>query len=88
MSEENKASRYMEVLDQWTKSTIIEPLEAAFESEIDDGTVVAICKAIRAKQLESYRNGLKAGGQPYPSKGGERRPAYASRFRNRAMGVY
>ena len=84
MSEENKPSRYMQVLDQWTTSTIIRPLEAHFEQELDDGTVVAIYKAIREKVLESYRNGLKAQSRPFPSREGERRPAYASRFQNRA----
>lgn len=81
MSEERKESRYMEELDRWTRSTIINPLEAAVDAEIDEGTAKAVCKAIREKTLESFRNGLKA--KSRPQLGGERRPmSYGRRVQN------
>jgi len=63
MSEQEKAkSSFMQELDQWSEANVIGPL---FASEIDaedfDGAVERVKKAIRAKVLESYRNGQVAG---------------------------
>jgi hypothetical protein len=63
MSEQEKPkSSFMQELDQWTESTVIGPL---FASETDgedwEPTIERVKKAIRAKVLESYRNGQAAG---------------------------
>jgi hypothetical protein len=79
MPSEDK-SGYMQQLDQWTQSVVIDPLyedwrdvENAPDSAVEDEcqqhllkTVAEIKKAIREKVLESYRNGQKAG--PYKPK--------------------
>ena len=63
MSEQKKLS-FMQELDRWTQTTIINPLWDAIEGqdEMDVPVVIAVIKlAIREKILESYRNGQAAG---------------------------
>jgi len=79
---EQKALGYTQQLKRWTYSTIVDPLRDETKTEFDEKTVESICEAIRLKMLESYRNGLKAAGRPYPSKAAEGRPAYAHAMRN------
>ncbi len=65
MSEQNQS--FMQILDQWTEATVINPLhDAVIEGNGDDCNAVCaqIKKAIRAKILESYRNGQNAGVAP------------------------
>lgn len=70
-STSNKPSRFMEALDTWTEDTIINPLSKVWEkhqanpetkaaTEEVEEAVDNIKKAIRAKVLESYRNGQGA----------------------------
>ena len=64
MSEQKKVS-FMQELDQWTEATIIGPLLSAFAEDDEDGwqgTGELVKKAIRAKVLDSYHNGLAARG--------------------------
>jgi hypothetical protein len=74
MSEQKKSS-FMEELDYWVETTVINPLANAM-MEADDtvwANLVQNVKAgIRTKVLESYRNGQKAGPRPakQPQKGG------------------
>ena len=63
MSEEKQPS-YMQQLDGWTRSTIINPLEEAAGLQLDRPTVECVFKAVREKTLESFRNGLKAKDRP------------------------
>ena len=62
MSEEKQKSSFMQELDQWSDSNVIGPL---YPSDADtanfDGAVERVKRAIRAKVLESYRNGQAAG---------------------------
>jgi hypothetical protein len=69
---EQKPSSFMQELDKWTESTIIEPLADAGDEDLYLKLVEDVKKAIRAKVLESYRNGLKAGPRTAkePQKGG------------------
>ena len=63
MSEEQeKAISFMQKLDQWTESNVIGPILTS-ETDPDDWAtaVERVKKAIRAKVLESYRNGQVAG---------------------------
>ena len=63
MSEQEKPkSSFMQELDQWSEVNVIGPLFAS-ETEPDDfdAAVERVKKAIRAKVLESYRNGQVAG---------------------------
>lgn len=60
----SEAKSFMEQLDEWTTTTVINPLHEA----ITDGdgiecdvTCETVRKAIREKVLESYRNGQAAG---------------------------
>jgi hypothetical protein len=61
---EQKQSSFMQELDQWTKTTVIDPLVDAV-LDAHEGpyrqVVEQIEKAIRQKVLESYRSGQKAG---------------------------
>jgi len=64
MSEqETPKSSYMQELDQWIETQVIEALQEQW-SRAQDGDMTAtaepIKKAIREKVLESYHNGLKA----------------------------
>ena len=60
MSEQK--TNYMQELDRWTEMTIIEPLADVGDEDLYLQLVEQIKKGIREKVLESYRNGLKAGG--------------------------
>ena len=54
----------MQQLDEWTESTVINPLlsnDGESEEYVGGETIEQIQKAIRAKVLESYRNGRAAG---------------------------
>ena len=57
-----KQSSFMQELDRWSEANVISPLFAG-ESSPDDWmeAVERVKKAIRAKVLESYRNGQVAG---------------------------
>lgn len=58
---EQKVS-FMQELDMWTNSNVISPLFASETSPDDwEDAVERVKKAIRAKVLESYRNGQVAG---------------------------
>ena len=64
MTSQDKPKNFMHELDEWTISTIVEPLYAAFAKDSEEVYVEAAQaaqKAIRAKVLESYHNGQKAG---------------------------
>ena len=79
MSEQEKPkSSFMQELDQWSESNVIGPLCTTLaESDADEewGPVLErVKKAIRAKVLESYRNGQVAG--PRKSVQQERRRVY------------
>lgn len=54
---------FMEALDQWTDANVIAPLLTDSEGgeELTEETLESVKKAIRAKVLESYRNGQQAG---------------------------
>ena len=69
-----KPNSYMNELDTWTESTLINPLFAAWERQQQDQDVAAaneevervideVKKTLRAKVLESYRNGQNKQGQ-------------------------
>jgi hypothetical protein len=76
MSEQQqKTKSFMQELDEWCEGAVIDPLIDS-EQEINDGetledTIARVKKAIRAKVLESYRNGQQAVGaemrKPAPS---------------------
>ena len=63
MSEqERQKSSYMQELDRWIESNVIGPLFTSEAGEEDwEQCVERVKKAIRAKVLESYRNGQVAG---------------------------
>ena len=70
---EQKTSFMME-LDKWTDENVIFPVSLASSNGSEESLITAkevARKAIRAKVLESYRNGQAAGPQ--------RRPAYGKR---------
>jgi hypothetical protein len=64
MSEQK--TNYMAELDAWTNQAIFALLEA---DGFGAGAEIAlqIRKAIRAKVLESFKNGIKAGSRPQPT---------------------
>jgi len=63
MSEEKPS--FMAKLDAWTEETIIEPLMEDLGGVAGVEINLQIRRAIRAKVLESYRNGQAAkGGKP------------------------
>lgn len=63
MSEQEKPkSSYMQELDRWSESNVIGPLVTSEAGEDDwEESVERVKKSIRAKVLESYRNGQVAG---------------------------
>ena len=63
----------MQELDDWTQEVIIEPLMEDLGGVVGVEANLQIRRAIRAKMLESYRNGQQAG-PPKPV--AERRKAY------------
>jgi hypothetical protein len=64
MSEERQQPSYMQQLDRWSEATIINPLEEFANVELDQHLVEHIKKAIRQKNLESFRNGQRIGPRP------------------------
>jgi len=66
----------MEELDQWTKGAVIDPLYKAWNvglEDFDQEMFSEVRRAIRAKVLESYRNGQSAGPKPAPKARGAAR---------------
>jgi hypothetical protein len=62
MSEQKQS--FMQQLDEWTESTVINPLlsnDDESDEYVGGETIEQIQKAIRSKVLESYRNGRVAG---------------------------
>ena len=74
MSEQEKPKSFMEELDDWSDENIFQPLLGTLDSNQDVGHVVEeqVKRAIRAKVLESYRNGQKAGPRSFPQPKGNR----------------
>ena len=72
---EQKTS-YMAELDLWSDANVVGPLFTSARDYNDqhtadwEDTVEHVQKAIRAKVLESYRNGQAAGPSKWPQKGG------------------
>jgi|SRR5665213_417939 len=62
MSEEKQTSSYMQELDRWIDANVISPLYAG-ESSADEwmDAVERVKKSVKAKVLESYRNGQAMG---------------------------
>jgi len=68
MSEQQKPTSFMQELDQWCDAKVIGPLYST-DPDDEEGwerTVEEIKRAIRAKVLESYRNGQHSGPRPAP----------------------
>ena len=62
MSEQQKPKSFMEELDLWSEANILRLLFGTDPNQDDWASVEAqVKKAIRAKVLESYRNGQAAG---------------------------
>jgi hypothetical protein len=63
MSEQEKPKSFMEELDLWTDANIVGLLETNDPARHEGWQTVVgqVKKAIRAKVLESYRNGQAAG---------------------------
>jgi hypothetical protein len=62
MSEQEKPKSFMQELDQWSEANIFRPLFHTDPNQDDWESMEAQVKqAIRAKVLESYRNGQQAG---------------------------
>lgn len=58
----------MQELDYWTEANVIGPLLASeTDAEEWEPTIERVKKAIRAKFLESYRNGQVAGPRQAPA---------------------
>jgi hypothetical protein len=87
MSEQEKKSSFMQELNKWSEAEIISPLLYAGAQSVEDENFdcAAISEEkrdlIRAKVLESYRNGLAVGRREadgparpeYPKKGYQRK---------------
>jgi len=70
MSEQKKPS-FMQELDLWSDENVFRPLFGTDPNQDDwSGIEHQVKAAIRAKVLESYRNGQQAG--PRAAKGGKR----------------
>ena len=73
MSEQEKPkSSFMQELDQWTDEAVIDPIVRAAESDEFRMQAEAhdeVRASIRAKVLESYRNGQAAGPRPAAKSG-------------------
>jgi hypothetical protein len=75
-NQQNQSS-YMQALDLWTEKEIIEVLSHALLNGPDEAVDIAcdlVKKAVRAKVLESYRNGQAA--KPSST---DKRKSYAKR---------
>jgi hypothetical protein len=63
MFEQEKPKSYLQELDQWTQTNVIDALFNSDPIEGDWSELVAqVKKAIRTKVLESYHNGQAAAG--------------------------
>lgn len=74
MSEQK--SSFMAELDQWSQESVIGPLYDALmhgPEEVIVAAKMSALRAIRAKVLESYRNGQAAGPQPERRRGHDKR---------------
>lgn len=66
---EQKTKSFMQELDQWMKTAVIDPLVFGDDPDEDpnarnwEDLIAEVRNAIRQKVLESYRNGQKAGPQ-------------------------
>ena len=81
MSEQEKPKSFMQELDQWIEADVVHPL--IYGDDDDDPNarswediVEQVHHAIRAKVLESYKNGIKAGSRPLPD-GARKEQRYA-----------
>ena len=78
----NEKAGYMGQLEEWIAEQVIEPLCHTFTSGDEDAAVIEnVIKAIKAKMLESYRNGQNAPVQkPYQAPGKpSNRPAFVQK---------
>jgi hypothetical protein len=67
MSEQQqKPKSFMEELDEWSNANVISPLLDTLAEDLDN-VEEEVKKAIRAKVLQSYRNGRQAGPKPAPA---------------------
>ena len=71
MSEQEKPKSFMQELDQWIEAKVVDPLRFGDAPDDPDARSVddiidEVHLAIRAKVLESYKNGIKAGSRPLP----------------------
>lgn len=82
MSEQEKKSSFMQELDKWSEAEIISPLLYAGAQSVEDEDFdceeigAEKKKLLRAKMLESYRNGLAMGRREAE---GPTRPEYPRR---------
>lgn len=82
-SAQNEKAGYMSQLETWITEQVIDPLYQAFGDGDKDAvlpTVETVTKAIKAKMLESYRNGQgsPAAKEAYPS---QKKPSTRQGFR-------
>ena len=71
----------MQELDQWIEAKVVDPLRFGDAPDDPDARSVddiidEVHLAIRAKVLESYKNGIKAGSRPLPD-GARKEQRYA-----------
>ena len=88
MSEEKKES-FMQALDAWTDVNVIAPLiysDDDTDVETTEEQIAQVKKAMRAKMLDSYHNGRRAGaaGLAEISRRPGPKPAYPPRSPSRA----
>jgi hypothetical protein len=81
MSEQEKPKSFMQELDQWIEAKVVDPLRFGDAPDDPDARSVddiidEVHLVIRAKVLESYKNGLKAGSRPLPD-GARKEQRYA-----------
>jgi hypothetical protein len=81
MSEQEKPKSFMQELNQWIDAKVVDPLTHGDPDEDPnarswDDIIDEVHEAIRAKVLESYKNGIKAGSRPLPD-GARKEQRYA-----------
>ena len=81
MSEQEKPKSLMQELDQWIEAKVVDPLRYGDAPDDPDARswddiVDEVHLAIRAKVLESYKNGIRAGSRPLPD-GARKEQRYA-----------
>lgn len=83
----NEKAGYMSQLEEWISEQVIEPLCHTFTSGDEDAAVIEnVFKAIKAKMLESYRNGQNAPVQkPYQA---QEKPSNRPAFRQKGTRGY